>query len=105
MSDPHIMLSLNLDTRPPPTRADCSSIPRPCPRTACKYNLTGLTRGGGLPSPTGLAATNCVLDVVDAHPDGIDQDTLAAAFGYTKIWVRAIEYRGLKALREQLGVT
>lgn len=61
----------------PATRADCAAVPRPCPYVQCRYHL--------------WVGTGCVLDVVDASPDGVKLDPIAEALGIDLEPTRQIE--------------
>lgn len=60
----------------PKTRADCASVPRPCPYAGCRYNLAldvlkngsiQWTRGEDWDAP-GQPLTSCALDAVASGP-------------------------------------
>jgi len=79
----------------PRTRAECVHGPRPCPWVACRHNLLvdvsfagslyysraayAYLHGDGLPP-----AQSCVLDVVDAHPEGVPLEMIGAVYGVTR---------------------
>lgn len=63
---------------------DCVSGPRPCPHRGCRYAL-----------PDGA----CALDTVNANPDGMTLDEIAAVLGVTRQAVHQMERRALKKLR------
>ena len=65
--------------RLPVVRADCAEVPRPCPVSSCRHNLG-----------PGNSLGSCVLDVTEAHPDGVGLRLMAAAFGVSHEAIRQI---------------
>ena len=85
----------------PRTRADCIDGPRPCPWVSCWHHalLARLLLGNGLAPKTNDAAVevlesmpaSCVLDVVDAAPDGATLDVVGGVLGVCRERVRQID--------------
>lgn len=106
-------MSRRLTITPRPiTRADCSSVPRPCPYVSCRHNLSieqvpsilGIrsSQVQGLDDDTIVDAMlkvdperSCVLDVIDdATPDeseGYSGAQIADVFGVTHQYISTIE--------------
>ena len=90
----------------PTTRAQCKSMPRPCPYVGCRYHLfLEIKRLGGLQFPWGddvealrEMPQTCALDVADA--DGATLDTVGEYTAMTRERVRQIENAALDKLRE-----
>lgn len=70
----------------PVTRADCADVPRPCAFRRCQHHI-----------PDGAAS--CVLDVVDANPDGMTTEEVAAEFGCSRSYISLIEESALSKIR------
>lgn len=84
----------------PPSRAYCSTLPRPCPRGDCRYHLCTLTRRRR--DPLSLDPDwSCALDVADANPDGVTQAELARHIGVTRQRVEQIERKALQKLSDE----
>jgi len=85
---------------PPPTRGDCTALPRPCPRTRCRYNLAPDL--GRAPPPSGLAATSrCALDVADAG--GVeDVNELARLLGWSRGRMRHVVATAIRHMQERM---
>ena len=74
--------------RPPLTRGDCVSIPRPCPRRLCRYHVPG-------------GATHCALD--EAEKGGQGHGTIAEILQLSRTSVQRIEQEALQKLRSYVG--
>lgn len=118
----HVFTAYGGEAARPKKRGDCKDGPRPCPWVGCTHNtlievqnktiikdaMSVFTIGEhGIPTinPELLGdRPTCVLDVVDAHPDGLSLEHIASFFGYTRENIRRIEEEGkgkLFALGEQ----
>jgi hypothetical protein len=85
----------------PGARAECVDGPRPCPWYGCRHHL-GLHQSAGgelrVRELEDLAET-CVLDLVDANPDGMPLEAIAAAIGLGSVEaVRTIETKALSKI-------
>lgn len=115
----------------PQTRAECDTVPRPCPFVSCKYNLAiRLTDGdirfssahtghshGDQRTPyqrieelinnvvDGVHGTNCALDYADrvAKGDQMSTESVGKVLGYTREMVRQIQNSGLQKIRTSLA--
>lgn len=67
-----------------------SDRPRPCRRRSCRLHL----QAG--------SAASCLLDLVEAHPDGLSAGEVAKLLGLTVETVRAGERRALEKLLEAM---
>jgi len=119
-----VSAAVHLDALRPVTRADCADGPRPCPWTTCRHHLLIVAElvskerferspqwapgqrvhPAARTAPTldaALAAmpATCVLDVTDAHPDGLDLREAGALLGISGEGVRLIERRALAKLQ------
>lgn len=89
---------------PPPTRAECEALPRPCPRTTCVHNLQREDEPSGRPGdnvhrdpmPIRLVRRqeSCSLDVAHAHLDGLTRRQVGEMLDVGAPRVRQIEIRG-----------
>lgn len=86
-----------VDYHRPKTRADCADGPRPCPYVSCKYHLKyeiNPVNGSIRDNQPGVDIEDmdhsCVLDVVDANPDGLGLVELGKLLMLTKERVRQI---------------
>lgn len=90
----------------PATRADCASLPRPCPHVACRHHLflrleqeqAGNPRLGRQGETTLRAPTmhSCALDVAS---EASSCERIAALLGIDATRVRQIAKRALQKLR------
>jgi hypothetical protein len=89
VSAPTVQQALALPEAPR-TRGDCLTSPRPCPWCECRHHL-----------PAG----RCVLDVVDAHPDGITLEDIGGLMGFTRQRAEQIQARAVRrvAVLARLG--
>ena len=102
---------------PPPTRAGCADIPRPCERYACRHNnhveteRPGRPHDGHAPAPRLLPQhareriESCAMDLADRGP--LSPSGVAAQLGTTRERVGQLEERartkvGLALLLEQV---
>lgn len=85
----------------PRTRPDCAGGPRPCPWVSCEHHalLARLALGNGMAPASDDAAValleelpvSCVLDVVDAEPDGAILDVVGSVLVWApESWVRRV---------------
>jgi hypothetical protein len=77
------------------TRAECSTVPRPCGFILCKYNLKPERRG-----PVPAEAPSCALDVADAG--GVTLEAIGGMLGVTRERIRQIEGRALRHFGERI---
>lgn len=89
----------------PRTRADCASVPRPCPYVGCRHNTyLDVTRAGSIVlnwpvEPDAVPAEmSCVLDLADRG--GMTLDEVASVFGITRQAAAAMEGKVLRCARE-----
>ncbi len=101
----------------PRTREECRGGPRPCPWVGCGHHLAWSSVAQG--TPAGLAVDravdqlsadrpSCVLDVIDAHPDGLGLAEVGELFGVTRERIRQIEFKALERLprrTERVGLS
>jgi hypothetical protein len=85
---------------PPATRADCADLPRPCPRTLCKWHLVGdvsrkAAKSFELPE-------TCALDVVDRHDEGMTLNEIGELLGMTREGSRYILLNAVLKIRTEL---
>lgn len=95
----------------PKTRADCASIPRPCPWAGCRHHmLLDITEIGTIKfnltarykDPLSLPPDkSCVLDIVEANPDGITMVNTAKELHITKERLRQIYSYSIKPKMSQ----
>lgn len=89
----------------PRTRADCASVPRPCPYVGCRHNLyLEVTRAGGIRlafpgrEPADMpAAGSCALDV--AGEGGVSLRQIGRLMGYTRARIGQLLDDALEHLR------
>lgn len=80
VSGPQLGLGLEDPYAPPPTRAGCAGIARPCNRYACKHHLWPEDERAGRPwhgaPPTTLVPkpSSCALDVAEGAAERAEQD-------------------------------
>jgi hypothetical protein len=91
-------------TKRPVTRADCASVPRPCPFVSCRYNLylDVDARNGSIklnfPDLEPDEMTNsCALDVADRGQQRLED--VSPVMNVTRERVRQIEEQATKKLR------
>lgn len=89
----------------PQTRAECASVPRPCPFVSCRYNLYLDVRNDGVlrfnfpdREPHEMVAS-CALDLASDGPRTLD--TIAGLMGMSKERARQLERTGLMQVRDQ----
>jgi hypothetical protein len=91
---------------PPPTRAECAGLPRPCPRFDCRHHLWTDTERRGRPHVSTIMdnthsitprTESCALDVVEQRP-GITLTEIADIFSCTRERIRQVEARALRKL-------
>lgn len=70
-------------------RLDCINLPRPCPRTGCRFHLAGESKLDVGPS--------CALDVADRGHHTLAE--IASLLGVTRERVRQIESIALRKMR------
>ncbi|MFN3200042.1 MAG: sigma factor-like helix-turn-helix DNA-binding protein [Bradymonadia bacterium] len=115
----------------PRTRAECDSVPRPCPFVSCKYNLAIRLSDGDIRFSSahtghshgdqrtpyqrleelinnvvdGVHGTNCALDYADrvAKGDQMSTESVGKVLGYTREMVRQIQKSGLQKIRASLA--
>lgn len=76
------------------TRAGCKDLPRPCPHTDCRLNLSGqMNRWKDLPD------SGCVADILDREPWGHTLDEVGEVFGITRERARQIESTAIRKIR------
>ena len=78
------------------TRAECAELPRPCPRTACRYHLVAERAEGLDVGPT------CALDVADRG--GMTLEEVGAVLGVTRERIRQIETLALRKVGHKLRI-
>ena len=78
------------------TRADCADLPRPCPRTGCRYHLVAERAKGLDVGPT------CALDVADRG--GLPLEEVGAVLGVTRERIRQIEAKAFRHIQRKLAV-
>ena len=92
----------------PRTRGDCSSMPRPCPFTSCRYHLLPEAR-----LTLAELKESCALDVADRgslNPenreknDGATLEEVGELLCVTRERVRQIEAKALSKIRKKLRV-
>lgn len=95
--------------RRPRTREECAGGPRPCPWVSCTEHLAwmAVSRGPAEVQEAELDLAvrdlsaerpSCVIDVVDAHPEGLTLDEVGQLFGVTRERIRQIESKALARL-------
>lgn len=87
----------------PLTRAECDSVPRPCPFVSCKHHLFfDIARRTPQTEPDELPPDrSCALDIAAAG--GVTLDEVAAAMGISRERARQIELVSLAKLRRKLA--
>ena len=87
----------------PQTRADCASVPRPCPWVSCRFNLYLDVRSDGVlrfnfpdREPHEMPAS-CALDMASDGPRTLD--AVAGLMGMSKERARQLEASGLAQIR------
>ena len=78
------------------TRGECATLPRPCPRTACRHHLVA-ERAAGLE-----VGPSCTLDVADRG--GLTLEEVGAILGVTRERIRQIETNALRKAGHKLRV-
>ena len=73
-----------MNLKPPLTRGDCATIPRPCPRLLCRYHVPG-----------GL--THCALDESDTGGQG--HGRIAEIMQMSRTSIQRVEQEALRKLR------
>lgn len=93
----------------PRIRADCASVPRPCPFAGCRYNLAievkegGLRyRAGGFAADWPEGAPSCALDVAAEGPRTLPE--VAKVMGLARTRVIQIEREAKKKLSLLAGL-
>jgi len=98
--------------RRPQTRGECEGGARPCPYVGCRANTyletahyrRALRINYGDRAPEDVPPTDsCVLDLVDAHPNGMTLKEVALVLGCTRERVRQIEVTAMKKLARRLS--
>jgi hypothetical protein len=77
----------------PLTRADCATVPRPCPFRSCRHNLT--TERGWRPD-----RLSCSLDAADTG--GLTLDEIGELFGLSRERIRQIQKQAVENLAEAM---
>lgn len=108
-------ISLRSHLKRPTTRAECTSVPRPCPFVSCRWNTYldllddgSLVINWGRCEPGAMDAWgSCVLDIAD--DGGISDELMARVLGITPKDVSALCEGALRKLRhysvaDSLGV-
>lgn len=73
----------------------------PCPWVRCRFHLhTDVAPDGSITFIGGDLSRTCVLDVVDANPDGLTREEIATVAGHTDERTRIVERRLEKKIRE-----
>jgi hypothetical protein len=92
----------------PRTRADCASVPRPCPWVGCRFNTfldvddDGRIRFNGEGDPDERDPRfSCALDVADEG--GASLRDVGDLLGFTREAARQLEARSLKRMQRLLG--
>ncbi len=85
----------------PWTRVDCAGLPKPCPRTRCRYHFQGDRARPGLTWSTAPTAPGCSLDWLDEHPGEHTLGEIGRVMGVTRERIRQIEARALKHLQRR----
>lgn len=94
----------NEPRRLPLTRADCSTVHRPCPYVSCRQNLyLDVTEGGGLkfnfpglePDEVG---ESCALDVADRGAE-LSADDVGRIVGVTRQGIQRTEQIAFRKMR------
>ena len=88
----------------PQTRADCASIPRPCPFISCKHHLyldvsprTGSIKLNFPDLEVWQLPISCALDIAEAG--GCTLETVGEIMNLTRERVRQLEVRALSRLQ------
>jgi|TARA_Y100000310_G_scaffold339135_1_gene430872 hypothetical protein len=97
-------------TGKPCTRADCASVPRPCPYVSCQHHLyLDVSKYGSILhnfpdlEPWDMPAReSCALDVVEDNPDGLTMDATGRLVGLTRARVEQMEWAYADRLRPLL---
>lgn len=97
-------LEIPLDVVRPQTRAECRSMPRPCPFVSCKFHLylnvdptTGAITLNFPDLEVWELKETCVLDVADRQ--GITLEQVSEILDLTRERIRQVEVRGLLKLK------
>lgn len=113
IKSPELFLQQHNDSRPK-TRADCATVPRPCPYVTCRYNMfldIKNDSGGGLTynisrdaEPSDMRYDqSCALDIADEHAGvGMTLDDIGVYFGIDRERVRQIESVAIEKIKRKL---
>ncbi len=97
MSAAHIAVHLPIWPEPgtprPRLRAECASLPRPCPFPDCRHHLAADSQGPPF-------VYSCALDAADDGAHTIDE--VAEILGATREEIRDVEIAALRKLRTAL---
>ena len=118
-------VAVRLSILQPQTRADCADGPRPCSWVRCVHHtlierplhgeerrqhsarwLPGVRLHPAARTATSLSdalsrlPASCVLDVVDAAPDGLDLRQIGELLGVSGEAIRLVERRALHKMRD-----
>jgi hypothetical protein len=88
----------------PKTRAECASVPRPCPYVRCRYHLYLDVKKRTIRiawpklDPTQMSAS-CALDEADANPDGMTLEDIGRRMNITRERSRQLEQAVIRKIR------
>jgi hypothetical protein len=80
---------------------ECAGLPRPCPRTACRFHLWPQDERAGRPHRPGsrppvklrTEGPSCMFDVLREAPDGLTTDEIGETFGVVGERISQMEHR------------
>lgn len=78
--------------RPPPTRGDCATLPRPCPALRCRWHLGAESEFRGY---------SCALDLADRG--GMTMEAVADVLAVSKARVGQLEAEALVKVRFRIA--
>ena len=91
-----------LEEAQPRTRAECPSRSEPCPFVACRYHLwTDFWPRGRVRETRvfGDLEHTCVLNEVEANPDGMTLEAVGALLGVSREYIRQVEENAVGKIR------
>lgn len=104
------LLQPEVEVQRPQSRAECASVPRPCPFVSCRYHLyldvssrTGSIKLNFPDLEVWEMNRSCALDVADKGPLGAEE--LGEVMNLTRERIRQLQETGLAVLSERLEAT